>query len=82
MDLESAITELKGVLGGSRILHESAREVFGLAEAYASDAQHFLTGGERDDALEAYSIAWAYVDALLHLGMVQVPDRSLFTVEP
>ncbi len=81
MDLSAEIERLAGVLKSARLLDGSAGEVLELARAYCSDARHFLGKGERDDALEAYAIAWAYVDALLHLGLVEVQDLSLFTVE-
>lgn len=80
MDLEKSIGDLAAVLGKVEILDEKAAEVVELARAYAADAKHFLPAN-REDALEAYAIAWAYLDALLHFGFVNVPDKSLFTVD-
>ena len=80
MDLEKSIDELAVVLKGIEILDKKAIEVVELAKAYASDAKHFL-GENKEDALEAYAIAWAYLDALLHFGFITVPDKSLFTVD-
>lgn len=81
MDLAKAIRDLQEVLKTLEVLDEKAEELLQLAKAYASDAMHFLGEGKRDDALEAYSISWAYLDALLHFGLIEVRDTSLFTVE-
>jgi hypothetical protein len=81
MDLAKEIDRLVDVAGKVEVLDHGADEVLGLARAYASDSKHFFEQGKREDALEAYSIAWAYLDALLHLGLIDVPDRSMFTVE-
>jgi hypothetical protein len=81
MDLAWAINELKEVLGTLEVLDKKAEELLALARAYASDAGHFLDKGKREDALEAYSISWAYLDALLHMDLIDVKDYSLFTVE-
>ncbi len=80
-DLERGIADLFEVVKGAEV--SGGRDVFELARAYLSDARHFLEKGRREDALEAYAIAWAYIDALLHLGLIRVPDRflSLFTVD-
>ena len=83
MNLEKSIKELLEVLKSAEV-REEGREVFELARAYASDARHFLSKGMREEALEAYAIAWAYIDALLHLNLVKVPEKFLgiFTVGP
>lgn len=81
MDLEKSIETLQGVLATLKILDTKVEEVVQLAKAYASDATHFLKKGNHEDALEAYAISWAYIDALLHLGLVGVEDYSPFTVE-
>ena len=82
MDLEVEISRLEKVVKTIKVKSPSAEEVFTLAKAYLSDARYFLSKGERDNALEAYAIAWAYLDALLHLGLIEVEDTSLFTVDP
>lgn len=80
MDLEKSIDELAVALDGIEILDEKAVEIVELSKAYASDAKHFL-GENKEDALEAYAIAWAYLDALLHFDFIDVADKSLFTVD-
>ena len=82
MDLEKRIEELMEIIKKAKV-KDAGKEVFELAIAYATDSLYFLKNGKRDEALEAYSIAWAYIDALLHLGLVKVPRRfkKLFTVE-
>ena len=81
MDLEKSIHELLGILKTLKILDESAKEVVGLSNAYASDSLHFLKKDNDHDALEAYAIAWAYIDALFHLKLVEVENLEPFTVE-
>ena len=80
MDLEREILRLKRIIDSASV-NDTGGEVFELAKAYCSDALHFLKKGNEWNALEAYAIAWAYVDALLHLGLVEVEDRAVFTVE-
>ena len=81
MDLIKSIDELLDILKTLKVLDSKADEVVGLARAYASDSKHFLQKGNKFDALEAYAISWAYIDSLLHLGMVEVDNLRLFTVE-
>jgi hypothetical protein len=81
MDLAKAIRSLLEVLDALEVIDPKAEELLKLSRAYASDALHFLEKKNRDDALEAYSISWAYLDALLHLGLIDVKDYSIFTVE-
>ena len=80
MELEEELGKLMNVLEDVKLLGELGKDVLELARAYASDALYFLRKGENENALEAYAIAWAYLDALLHLGLVSVNDTSLFTV--
>ena len=81
MDLVKSIDELLDVLNTLRVIDSKADEVVGLARAYASDSKHFLQKGNKFDALEAYAIAWAYIDSLLHLKLVEVDNLKPFTVE-
>ncbi len=81
MDLSKSIDELLSILDTLRVFDSKADEVVGLARAYASDSKHFLKKGNKFDALEAYAIAWAYIDSLLHLGLVEVDNLELFTVD-
>lgn len=81
MDLKKSILEMQGILRDLRILDKKADHIVLLSKSYTNDAMHFLKKGNMHDALEAYAIGWAYIDALLHLGLVEVDDLSSFTVE-
>ena len=82
MNLREEIEELETVVQEAKVREGEAMEVFELARAYLTDARHFLERGKREEALEAYAIAWAYIDALLHLRLIEIPSRflRLFTV--
>ena len=83
MELEKEIELLNRIFGAVKLTDSSADELFKLAQAYLSDSQHFFDTADKDNALEAYSIAWAYLDALLHLGLAKIPAEFMhkFTVE-
>lgn len=72
---------MQDILKTLRVLDPKADHIVTLSKSYTSDAMHFLKKGNEHDALEAYAIAWAYLDALLHLGMIEVSDLSQFTLE-
>jgi len=81
MDLKKAILEMQEILHDLKILDKKADHIVLLSKSYTNDAMHFLKKGNKNDALEAYAIGWAYIDALLHLKMVEVNNWDLFTVE-
>jgi hypothetical protein len=81
VDLKQSIDDLNAIMKSLCVLDHKADEVFGLAKAYLSDSEHFFNQGNAGNALEAYAIAWAYIDALLHLELVSVTDKSIFTVD-
>ncbi|MBR9681416.1 MAG: DUF357 domain-containing protein [Candidatus Altiarchaeota archaeon] len=85
MNLEAQLAKLQTVLKVVESLDTGAsvKQIMTLSQAYANDAVHFMEKGEREDAIEAFGIAWAYLDALLHLGKIKVPEQFLawFTVE-
>ena len=83
MELVKEIELLDRIFGTVKLTDPSANELFQLARAYLSDSQHFFDTGKLDDSLEAYSIAWAYLDALLHLELAEIPTEFMhkFTVE-
>jgi len=64
---------------------DNAVELLNLARAYQSDSEHFFDAGKMVEAFEAAVIAWAYIDAGLHLGAFRLADadleRELFTTE-
>ena len=85
MDLEAQLSKMQGVLKVVEILKPATEveQIMTLSRAYAKDALHFLEKGDREDSIEAFGIAWAYLDALLHLGKIKVPEKFVdwFTVE-
>lgn len=85
MDLKAQLNQLREVLEAAALTGSGpeAKQVFELAQAYGRDARHFLEQGKREDAVEAFGISWAYLDALLHMGLLTVPEQFLdwFTVE-
>ena len=83
MNLEAQLSKMHEALESIKLLDAKAEHILKLSRAYASDAVHFMEKGQREDAIEAFGIAWAYLDALLHLGMAEVPDKFLdwFTIE-
>ena len=81
VNLKRSIDDLLEILKTLKVIDEKANEVVVLARAYASDSKHFLEQENEFNALEAYAISWAYIDALLHLKMVEVENLESFTVE-
>jgi len=59
-----------------------ALEVYNLALSYFSDAKHFFEKEDFVRAFEAVVISWAYLDACLHFGFIEVPEKfkKYFTV--
>jgi len=59
-------------------------KVYDLALCYYQDAKHFLAKEMYLEAFEAAVIAWAYMDALLHMNKIRVAPETLkyFTADP
>jgi len=70
--MQQVMKSLKVVDGKEN--NKEAVELKKLAEAYFSDAVHFLHAGKFLEAFEAAVISWAYVDSGLRIGF--------FLVEP
>ncbi|RLF89880.1 hypothetical protein DRN46_04735 [Thermococci archaeon] len=60
---------------------KGAMEVFEMAKGYLEDSRYFLEKGLYLEAFEAAVICWAYLDSLLRLGFIEIPEdyRELFT---
>jgi len=60
-----------------------ATEVYNLALSYFTDAKHFFENEDFVRAFEAIVISWAYLDACLHFGFIEIPEKFKrhFTVE-
>ncbi len=79
MEVKNYIERMKKVLEELSIIGED-NGVVDLASRYLSDAEYFLNKGDELRAVEALAISWAYIDALLHLGIVKVKDKEFFTI--
>lgn len=60
---------------------EQAADFLDMAERYFSDAQHFRGKGMIAEALAAVSYAHAWLDAGARIGLFDVEDSELFTVD-
>ena len=60
---------------GSRSKDPRAGSVLNLALSYAKDARFFAERGMLVEAFEAMTIAWAYVDSLKRMDLVEVPKE-------
>lgn len=61
---------------------EQAADFFLMARSYFEDAQHFLN--EKEDAVLAFAAlnyAHGWLDAGARIGLFQVTDNTLFTVD-
>lgn len=67
----------------SKLKKRESNEILELATTYFKDAKHFFKKGKFLEAFEAAVISWAYIDALLHFKLVELPDelKKLFTIE-
>jgi len=79
MDIRKYVERMKSVFENMRILGDD-NGILDLAKRYLADAEYFLDKGDELRAVEALAISWAYVDALLHLKLVEVADKEFFTV--
>jgi hypothetical protein len=53
-----------------------------LAKSYLTDAKYFYEKKKFLEAFEAAVIAWAYLDAGLHLKVFKIPEsmKKIFTI--
>jgi len=77
------IKRMEDVIEKVEALSEEGKEVLQLAKAYMKDANYFYEKKKFLEAFEAAVIAWAYVDAGLHLKVFKVPEsmKKIFTVD-
>ncbi len=79
MEVKKYIERMKKVFEELSIIGDD-NGIIDLAKRYLSDAEYFLNKGDELRAVEALAISWAYIDALLHLGIVKVTDKEFFTI--
>ena len=59
----------------------SAKDFLDMAQRYYSDAEHFKQKGDFVNAFAALSYAHGWLDAGARLGLFDVNDSKLFTVD-
>ena len=80
-EAEKEIKKMQPVIDSLKLENKEAEELFKMTHSYFNDAKYFLEKGKFLQAFEAAVIAWAYVDAGLHLNAFSTPKelRTLFT---
>lgn len=76
---EEALAMAKGAVIPER--HAQALEALDMAERYVSDAHHFHDKGDDVLAFAALNYAHGWLDAGARLGLFDVHDSRLFTVD-
>jgi hypothetical protein len=76
---EEALAAAKGAVVPER--HTQALEALDMAERYVSDAHHFHERGDDVLAFAALNYAHGWLDAGARLGLFDVHDSRLFTVD-
>lgn len=76
--LREALDDAKKVPGMDPMLDSIADDFYGMAESYYKDGSHFLSTGDRVNALVCFSYGHAWLDAGVRLGIFNVTKRDLF----
>jgi len=76
------IEKIEEIIKDVKLKDNIALEVYNLALSYFSDAKHFFEKEDFIRAFEAIVISWAYLDACLHFGFIEIPEKfkEYFTV--
>lgn len=64
-----------------RVLEHARKDFIDMVERYLSDAEHFMGKGDFVNAFAAINYAHGWLDAGARLGMFDVHDSDLFTVD-
>jgi hypothetical protein len=86
MDLEklckSEIDKMESILKEVKLKDVRALEVYNLVISYFTDAKYFFDKKDFIRAFEAIVICWAYLDACLHFGFLEISEefKKYFTV--
>jgi len=80
--VKKEIEKMEEVVKEVELKDIKALEVYNLALSYFSDAKHFFEKEDFVRAFEAVVISWAYLDACLHFGFIEIPEKfkKYFTV--
>jgi hypothetical protein len=73
--VEENIRKMEEVLKNLKILDKNALELYNLAVSYFLDSKYFLEKNDLIRAFECITISWAYIDALLHLKLVEIDEK-------
>ena len=63
------------------IKEDAAREILEMAKRYYEDALHFKEKGDYINAFAAVNYAHGWLDTAAYIGLFDVKDSKLFTVE-
>jgi len=76
------IEKIEKIIKNVKLKDNIALEVYNLALSYFSDAKHFFEKEDFIRAFEAIIISWTYLDACLHFGFIEIPEKfkRYFTV--
>lgn len=67
--------------GNRTKLEEERKDFLDMIERYISDAQHFNEKGNKVNAFAALNYAHGWLDAGARIGLFDVKDSRLFTVD-
>jgi len=65
----------------SKVKHKQAKDFYDMASRYYSDAQHFRKNKDHVLAFAALNYAHGWLDAGARIGLFEVHDSTLFTVD-
>ena len=76
-----ALAKVKIVEKGEVNFKESAEDFLDMAKRYFEDAKHFMDKGDWVTAFAALNYAHGWLDAGARIGLFDVHDSKLFTVD-
>ncbi len=78
---EEALDKAKSALENVNITETTRKEFLEMVENYLSDAKHFCDKGDLVTAFAALNYAHGWLDAGATIGLWDVDDNRLFTVD-
>lgn len=80
---EKELNRLREPIKHIKPKNKKAEDLIMIAKAYYSDAEHFFKKAMYIESFEATIIAWAYLDAGLRIGILEIPEKykEIFTIE-
>lgn len=73
--------KLEKIFEKVKLINANATEIFNLAISYFEDGKYFLENKDLIKAFECFVIVWSYLDACLHLNLIEIPNefKNYFT---